>query len=66
MRDPPFKPLLKKAKHGSRGYPLATVMFYGPDDQTATKVAVGIIWLRDMSARAGRTDVAPRAKLSDD
>jgi len=43
VRDPPFKPLLKKAKHGFRGYPMATVLFYGPDDKMATKVAVGIV-----------------------
>jgi hypothetical protein len=43
MRAPPFKPLRKKAKHGFRGYPVATVMFYGPDDRVATKVAVGIV-----------------------
>jgi hypothetical protein len=35
--------LRKKAKRGFRGYPLATVTLYGPDDQVATKVAVGII-----------------------
>ncbi len=36
-------PLLKKAKKGFRGYPLATVAYYGPDDKWASKVAVGII-----------------------
>jgi hypothetical protein len=41
--NPPLKPLLKKAKHGFKGYPVATVMFYGPDDRTATKVSVGIV-----------------------
>ena len=35
--------LRKKAKRGFRGYPVATVAFYGPDDQTATKVAVGVV-----------------------
>ena len=43
MRNQPFRPLLKKAKHAFKGYPIATVMFYGPDDKTATKVAVGIV-----------------------
>ena len=43
VRTPPFKPVLKKAKHGFKGYPVATVMLYGPDDKTATKVAVGIV-----------------------
>ncbi len=37
------KRLAKKAKRGFRGYPVATVALYGPDDVTATKVAVGIL-----------------------
>ncbi|MGH7392984.1 MAG: hypothetical protein ACREM3_26550, partial [Candidatus Rokuibacteriota bacterium] len=36
-------PLEKQARRGFRGYPVATVAFYGPDDQHATKVAVGIV-----------------------
>ena len=36
-------PLKKKARRGFRGYPVATVAFYGPDDTHATKVAVGIV-----------------------
>jgi len=35
--------LAKKAKRGFRGYPVATVALYGPDDVTATKIAVGIV-----------------------
>jgi hypothetical protein len=35
--------LEKKAKRGDRGYPVATVAFYGPDASRASKVAVGII-----------------------
>ncbi len=30
------------ARKRSRGYPIATVAYYGPDDKYATKVAVGI------------------------
>jgi len=37
------KRLSKRAKRGFRGWPLATVAFYGPDDTTATKLAVGIV-----------------------
>ena len=37
------KRLSKRAKRGFRGYPLATVAFYGPDDRSATKFAVGIV-----------------------
>lgn len=35
--------LVKKAKRGFQGYPLATVAFYGPTDELATKVAVGVV-----------------------
>jgi hypothetical protein len=43
MNEPPFKPVLKKAKKGYQGHPVATVAFYGPDDTYATKVAVCIV-----------------------
>jgi hypothetical protein len=36
-------PLKKKANKGFRGYPVATVAYYGPDDKIASKVSVGII-----------------------
>ena len=35
--------LRKKANRGFRGYPVATMAFYGPDDEVASKVAVGIL-----------------------
>jgi len=35
--------LKKKAKQGFRGYPMATVTYYGPNDSLASKVAVGIV-----------------------
>lgn len=31
-----------KARRGHRGDPVGTVAFYGPDDQRATKIVVGI------------------------
>ena len=34
--------LRKRTKKGFRGYPVATIAYYGPDDRRATKVAVGI------------------------
>lgn len=37
------KRLSKKARKGFRGWPVATVAFYGPDDKTATKLSVGIV-----------------------
>ncbi len=39
--------LQKKARRGFRGYPLATIAYYGPDDKHATKVAVGILTEQD-------------------
>lgn len=35
--------LHKIAEEGFRSYPIATVAYYGPDDQHASKVAVGIV-----------------------
>jgi hypothetical protein len=35
--------LHKKAKRGFRGYPIATVMFYGPTAEFATKVVAAIV-----------------------
>ena len=35
--------LKKKAKLGFRGYPAGTIVFYGPDDTRASKVAVSIV-----------------------
>jgi len=35
--------LHKKARRRSRTYPLATIAYYGPADQRATKVVVGIV-----------------------
>ena len=37
------KRLDKRAKKGFRGYPVATVALYGPDDTMATKLTVGIV-----------------------
>ena len=36
-------PSKKKARRGFRGYPVATIAFYGPDDTRASKAAVGIL-----------------------
>jgi hypothetical protein len=41
------KRLDKRAKKGFRGYPVATVALYGPDDTTATKLTVGIVPAED-------------------
>lgn len=41
--ESPINRLKARAKQGMQGYPVATLAFYGPDDQRASKVAVGII-----------------------
>ena len=43
MQDLFFKRLRKKAKKGMRGWPVATIAFYGPDLSRASKVAVGVV-----------------------
>ena len=37
------KDLKKLLNKEFRGYPVATIAYYGPDDKNATKVAVGIV-----------------------
>ena len=51
--------LRKKVNRGFHGYPLATVAFYGPDGDTATKVAVGIV------AKEGGEPIALERWVSD-
>ena len=43
MRHKALWPITKKANRGFRGYPVATIAFYGSDDRRASKVAVGIV-----------------------
>jgi hypothetical protein len=50
-RRPP-SPLEKKARRGFRGYPVATIAFYGPSDEFASKAAVGIVPVEDAEANA--------------
>ena len=38
-----IKRLRKKSRKGMRGWPIATIAFYGPNLSQATKVAVGIV-----------------------
>jgi hypothetical protein len=39
----PITWLRQLAKRGDRGYPVATLAFYGPDDKKASKAVLGII-----------------------
>ena len=43
LEDRFLKRLRKKARNGLRGWPIATVAFYGPNLSQATKVTVGIV-----------------------
>ncbi len=43
MDDRFIKRLRKKARKGNRGWPIATLAFYGPNLSQATKVVVGIV-----------------------
>jgi len=43
MQERARKRLIKRAKKGFLGYPVATVALYGPDDAVATKLTVGIV-----------------------
>ena len=43
IRSRSRNPLSKRARKGFRGFPVATVAFYGPDDQRASKLVIGII-----------------------
>lgn len=64
----PITWLRKLAKRGHRGYPIATLAFYGPDDLKASKAVLGIFpsegaepqlhkWFRDLPAADLRYDV---------
>jgi hypothetical protein len=50
LEDRSIKRLSKKAKKGMRGWPVATIAFYGPNLSRATKVAVGIIPFQNAGA----------------
>src|ERR671933_902691 len=50
FREQARKRLAKKAKKGFRGFPMATVAFYGPDNRRASKLAVGIILAENQEA----------------
>jgi len=44
------KLISKKARKGMKGYPVATVAFYGPDNTAATKLVCGILTSEDAEA----------------
>src|SRR3954454_18138758 len=60
LKGQAVKRLGQKARKGFRGYPVATIAFYGPDNRMATKVAVAIV----LAAEQKPADL--RRWLSDD
>jgi hypothetical protein len=58
--------LRKRAKRGLRGYPVATVALYGPDDTRATKLTVGIVPAADADATHLRRWFAEGADIRND
>ena len=68
MEDRFLKRLRKKARKGLRGWPIATVAFYGPNLSQATKITVGIVpsenaeveELRDCKVDDGEIRTDPR------
>ena len=44
------KALTKRARKGEKGYPVATIVFYGPDNKRATKVVCSIVRYQDADA----------------
>ena len=58
--------LAREAKRGFRGYPVGTVALYGPDDQMATKAAVGIIMREDAEPVALRRWVVGTGDIRSD
>ena len=51
MKNRFLKRLQKKAKRGMRGWPVATIAFYGPNLSQATKVVVGVVPSENASAQ---------------
>ena len=44
------KLLSKRVKKGDKGFPIATIAYYGPNNKTATKIVCGIIKTESASA----------------
>ena len=60
------KRLRKKARKGLRGWPVATIAFYGPNLSQATKVAVGIVPSANEAAKELRAWTVEHADIRSD
>jgi hypothetical protein len=66
MDDRFLKRLRKKARKGHRGWPIATIAFYGPNLSQATKVVVGIVTSKNAQAEPLRDWKVDRGDIRDD
>ena len=66
LREQARKRLGKKAKKGFRGFPVATIAFYGPDDRRASKVTVGIVLAEDQEPAELRRWFSEQADVRED
>ena len=58
--------LAKRSRRGFRGFPAATVAFYGPDDTRATRVVVTIVPAKDEEPTHQTSFVAGEGDLRED
>jgi hypothetical protein len=63
IEDRFLKRLRKKARKGLRGWPIATVAFYGPNLSQATKVAVGIVPSENAEVLVGSSRAARKTAV---
>ena len=66
LREQARKRLSKKAKRGLRGFPVATIAFYGPNDRRASKVTVGIVLAEDQEPAELRRWFSEQADVRED
>ena len=66
LEDRFLKRLRKKARKGLRGWPIATIAFYGPNLDQATKTAVGIVPSKNAEVEELRAWIVDRGDIRDD
>src|SRR5258708_8067112 len=66
MEDRFLKRLRKKARKGLRGWPIATIAFYGPNLHQATKTAVGIVPSENAEVEELRAWIVDRGDIRGD
>jgi hypothetical protein len=66
LEDRFLKRLHKKSRKGMRGWPVATIAFYGPNLGQATKVAVGIVPAENADVKAMRDWKVDRGDIRTD